>query len=121
MVPGVEKPDNPLIGVGSSGELKTAEAKEYPAALNRAFASAFMAKLSCLPQHSGTADNCQDVHLFRQAKPPVSGESQAPHPARPDVYGKTIPVYVAGRASGMGAHWKSWSHIWVTAEAYTTA
>ena len=42
-------PVNPLIGMKPSGEFRTSEAKEYPPGLNKAFASAVMARAICLP------------------------------------------------------------------------
>ena len=46
---GIEKPQCPLIGVQADGSFRTAGAKEYPSALNRAFADAFISSFSRLP------------------------------------------------------------------------
>lgn len=60
VIDGLVKPTAHLIGVNASGEFKTAAAKEYPSALNKAFAMAFIAKLSYIPQSGTTASGMND-------------------------------------------------------------
>ena len=76
-VPGAIKPTTPLIGKTVDGSFRISAAKEYPPALNRAFAMAIAARCSRLPKSDDLVRATQRAfgsELVRQCACPEGGE-----------------------------------------------